>query len=152
MGQQHDLSHKWQFKLEWKNRFVHHGNHVVLESQDSVVNIQFSQILLVNAHLVFTLNFSQSLLHVVPGQVVQFTLKIRKVCCGKQRKLDVAILSCKINLHQECQEQFYKRHVFPSSGKYCIRRIRAELSKISAQLPAWTTCRNWTPQRMPQQE
>lgn len=57
-----------------ENALVHHGHGVVFESQDAVVDVQLGQFFLVDAHLVLRLHVHDTLLHFVPGQVVQFAL------------------------------------------------------------------------------
>jgi len=58
-------------ELEWEEGFVNHRNHVIVESEYPVINIQGCQLLLVDAHHVLGLGGHQPLLHLPPGHRVQ---------------------------------------------------------------------------------
>lgn len=54
--------------------FIHHGDHIVLEAQYTMVDIQLGEILLVYAHLLFGLDVTDFALNLVPCQIVEFIL------------------------------------------------------------------------------
>lgn len=55
--------------------FVHQCHHVVLIAQDAMIDVQFAQLVLVDAHLLLDLHFTDATLYLVPRVIVQFALE-----------------------------------------------------------------------------
>ena len=57
--------------LDWQEVLVDHGDQVVLESENPVVDVKLGELLLVDAHLILFLGQDQTPLDLLPGHGVQ---------------------------------------------------------------------------------
>lgn len=69
LGEEYHIPQQGELQLHRQQGFVYHGNHVVLESQDAVVDVKLCQLFLVYAHLLFPLQANEPVLHFLPRKV-----------------------------------------------------------------------------------
>lgn len=68
-SEEDSLPQAWQAEAQRQEGLVHQGDHVVLEAEDAVVDVQLGQLALVDADLVLLLSLHDARLHFLPRAV-----------------------------------------------------------------------------------